>query len=66
MFKLTKNLSQGLGAKIKAETDSKNKRRQQDSNLRPQRGTDNENIRICRRRPLGYSVNCLSWVLILF
>jgi len=66
MFKLAKNLSQGLRMKIKAETDSKNKRRQQDSNLRPQRGTDNENIRICRRRPLGYSVNCIPWVLILF
>jgi len=67
MFKLAKNLSQGLRAlKVKAETDSKSKRHQQDSNLRPPRGTDNKDIRICRRRPLGYSVNCMSWVIILF
>ena len=38
---------------VKAETDSKIKRRQQDSNLRPQRGTDSENIRICRRDRLA-------------
>ena len=38
---------------FKAETDRKSKRRQQDSNLRPQRGTDSENIRICRRDRLA-------------
>ena len=66
MFNLAKNLYQGLRTVVKVGTDSKNNRRQQDSNLRPQRGTDIENIRICRRGPLGYSAACMVWVLILF
>ena len=44
---------------VKAETDSKNKRRQQDSNLRPQRGTDSENIRICPRDRLA--IASIAW-----